>query len=338
MTRAAPRFWWEGGVAGWLLSPAGALVGAVAARRMAQPAQGRLSIPVICVGNPTVGGAGKTPTAIALAAMLKDEGRKPAFLLRGYGGRLSGPTAVDPALHHAVDVGDEALLLTAHAPTVISGDRLAGGRLAEAAGANVVVMDDGFQNPGLFKDFSALVIDAGVGIGNGRVTPAGPLRAPLAPQLAKADAMILVGEGTRGDPVAEAARKAGVHLFRARLVPTGAEALSGQRVLVFAGIGRPAKVADTAREAGAEVVRLRAFPDHHPYTQADARDLLDQAEREGLMLVTTEKDRARLAGGTGACAELAERALPLAVTLAFDDASAVRGMLVNALEGFKPGP
>ncbi|MEW5420418.1 tetraacyldisaccharide 4'-kinase [Amorphus sp. 3PC139-8] len=332
MTLTAPRFWWEGGPAGWLLSPIGTLVGAIAARRMARAPDGRLSIPVICVGNPTVGGAGKTPTAIALAAMLKGEGLNPAFLLRGYGGRLSGPTAVDPALHRAADVGDEALLLATHGPTVISGDRLVGGRLAEAAGADIIVMDDGFQNPGLFKDVSVLVVDAAVGIGNGRVTPAGPMRAPLAPQLQKADAVILVGEGAPGERVAEAAKVASLPVLFARLVPTGAGVLRGRRVLVFAGIGRPAKVADTAREAGAEVVRLLAFPDHHPYTEADARGLLDQADREGLMLVTTEKDRARLAGGTGASAALAERAVALAVTLAFEDPAAVRRVLAGVLE------
>lgn len=331
MTLSAPRFWWRGGCAGPLLSPLGAAVGQVAAHRLKKPPKARLSVPVICIGNPTVGGAGKTPTAIAVSEILRAAGRHPAFLLRGYGGRLAGPVVVNPAHHTAREVGDEALLLAGHGPTVVSGDRVAGGRLAVAAGADVVVMDDGFQNPALFKDFSALVVDAGAGVGNGRVTPAGPLRAPLAPQLSKADALILIGGGDKAAPVAEAAQAAGLALFRARLVPRDAEPFRGARVLAFAGIGRPEKVADSLDKIGAEVVRLAAFPDHHVYQEAEARALLAEAAREKLTLVTTEKDLARLTGASGACAELAERAVALRVGLTFEDAEAVRAALVAVL-------
>lgn len=331
MRRSAPRFWWEGGAAGVLLAPLGALVGLVAGRRLRQAPGGRLAIPVICIGNPTVGGSGKTPTAIAVAGLLREMGRAPAFLLRGYGGRLAGPVLVDLDAHTAADVGDEALLLARHAPTVVSRDRLAGGRLLERSGAGVVVMDDGFQNPGLHKDVSALVIDAAVGVGNGRVTPAGPLRAALAPQLARADAVILVGTGVRGDAVAAAARAAGLPVLPARLAPVAAEAFAGLRVLLFAGIGRPEKVAGTLAEAGAEVVRLEAFPDHHPFTEADADRLLALAAREGLALVTTEKDLARLAGAEGARGRLAAAARAIAVELRFADPDAVRAVLQKAV-------
>ncbi|MGX1309644.1 tetraacyldisaccharide 4'-kinase [Amorphus suaedae] len=331
MTRSAPRFWWEGGAAGVLLAPLGALVGFVAGRRLRLPAGGRLAIPVICIGNPTVGGSGKTPTAIAVADMLRAAGHAPAFLLRGYGGRLAGPVLVDLDAHMAEDVGDEALLLARHAPTVVSRDRLAGGRLLERSGAGVVVMDDGFQNPGLHKDVSVLVIDAAVGVGNGRVTPAGPLRAALAPQLARADAVILVGSGTRGDAVAGQARQGGLPVLRARLAPVAEEGFAGLRVLLFAGIGRPEKVAATLAEAGAEVVRLEAFPDHHPFTEADAERLLGRAARERLALVTTEKDLARLAGSEGARGRLAEAARPIAVDLRFEDPDAVRAVLAKAV-------
>lgn len=329
MTRAAPRFWWEGGAAGVLLAPLGALVGLVASRRLRRPPGGRLSIPVICIGNPTVGGSGKTPTAIAVAALLRGVGQAPAFLLRGYGGRLPGPVLVDLQAHTAADVGDEALLLARHAPTVVSRDRLAGGRLLERSGAGVVVMDDGFQNPGLAKDRSALVIDAAVGVGNGRVTPAGPLRAALAPQLARADAVILVGSGGRGDAVAAEARKAGVPVLRARLAPVAADGFAGMRVCLYAGIGRPEKVAATLAEAGAEVVRLEAFPDHHPFSAADADRLLTLAETDRLTLVTTEKDLARLGGADGACGRLAAASRAIAVELQFEDPEAVRAILAR---------
>ncbi|MDQ0316721.1 tetraacyldisaccharide 4'-kinase [Amorphus orientalis] len=331
MKRTAPAFWWREAPAGRWLAPLGWPVGFVAARRLGDRPRARLSIPVLCIGNPTVGGAGKTPTAIALAALLKADGRAPVFLLRGYGGLLKGPVRVDPARHSAVDVGDEALLLAAHAPTVVAADRVAGGRLAEEIGADVVVMDDGFQNPALHKDWSALVVDTSVGVGNGRVTPAGPLRAPLAPQLSRAQALVLIGDGRRADPVAAAAEAAGLAIFRARLAPQDPERFAGKRVLAFAGIGRPEKVAATLREAGAEVVRLAAYPDHHVYRDADARELLEEAARKDLVLVTTEKDIARLAGASGPCGELRAAAHAVRVTLAFEDPAALRLAYAGAL-------
>jgi len=177
----APRFWWDPpGILSTLLSPLAAIYGSVAARRLEQPGE-RVGIPVICIGNLTVGGAGKTPTALAIAHMLLAAGEKPMFLTRGYGGRLAGPVMVDPA-HTAVQVGDEPLLLARVAPAIVAQDRVAGARLAKDNGASVIVMDDGFQNPALTKDLSILVVDAR-GTGNGRVLPAGPLRAPLKTQL-----------------------------------------------------------------------------------------------------------------------------------------------------------
>src|SRR6185295_300855 len=186
----APGFWWKkSGAAAALLSPLAAIYGSVAARRLAQSGE-RTGVPVICIGNPTVGGAGKTPTAIAVARMLISAGERPAFLTRGFGGRLAGPVIVEPS-HAAAEVGDEPLLLARVAPTVVSRDRVAGARHAIAAGATAIVMDDGFQNPALAKDLSILVIDGTRGIGNGHVIPAGPLRAPLAPQLGRAHAILV---------------------------------------------------------------------------------------------------------------------------------------------------
>ncbi len=313
-----PAFWWrQDGPAAAMLAPFAAVYGAVAARRIARMGA-RAAVPVVCIGNPTVGGAGKTPTALTVARMLAADGETPVFLTRGYGGRLAGPVRVDPSQHRAADVGDEPLLLARAHATIVARDRVRGAQAAVAAGASVIVMDDGFQNPSLAKDFSVLVVDAKRGIGNRRVIPAGPLRAPLAAQLERAQALIVVGEDDAG--VADDARKHGLRMFRARLAPNAAfiASLAGKRVLAFAGIGDPEKFFATLREAGVVVAATRNFDDHHRYTRADAQALCAEAERDGLTLVTTEKDLARLQGDDEIAA-LATRSRALPVTLLFDD-------------------
>jgi len=196
-----PAFWWRrAGLAASLLAPVGLVYGAIAARRMA--AKGTAAgVPVLCVGNFTLGGAGKTPTVIALARMLADAGEHPYCLTRGYGGTLAGPKLVDPHNDLAAQVGDEALLLAHVAPTVVARDRVAGAAFARAQGASLIIMDDGLQNASLAKDFTLAVIDARRGVGNRCIFPAGPLRAPLAAQLAKTDALLVVGEGNGADDV-----------------------------------------------------------------------------------------------------------------------------------------
>ena len=300
----APAFWWRDrpGLAAALLSPVAAVIGGVALRRLGQ-AGGSVDVPVICIGNPTVGGAGKTPTAMALIERLKTRGARPFALLRGHGGKAKAPVRVDPGAHSASDVGDEALLLARHAPTIVAGgDRLGGARLAEAQGASHVVMDDGFQNPSLSKDSALLVIDAGVGVGNGQVTPSGPLRAPLAPQLAKSDAVLVIGEGALGERVAVAARAAGLPVWRGHLAPEPAAiaALEGAPLVAFAGIGRPEKFFATLEACGLTVVARHAFADHHPYQPEEIARLAAEAARRGARLVTTQKDHARLAPEVGA--------------------------------------
>jgi len=290
----APRFWWvRPGLAATLLAPLSAIYGSVAARRLARPGT-RIGIPVICVGNPTVGGAGKTPTAIAIGRQLIADGERPMFLTRGYGGRLAGPAMVQ-ASHGAADVGDEPLLLARIAPTVVARDRVAGARLAEQQGASIVVMDDGFQNPSLRKDLSILVVDAR-GIGNGRVIPAGPLRAPLARQLDRAGAMLLVRGGAAD--IESAARARGLPVFHGTLEPRpdAVASLRTGKVLAFAGIGDPEKFFATLGAAGIEAPIQRGFGDHHRYTAGEAAALIATAERNDLVLLTTEKDLARLLG------------------------------------------
>ncbi|MEA3024318.1 MAG: tetraacyldisaccharide 4-kinase [Alphaproteobacteria bacterium] len=313
-----------------LLAPLGALYGGIAAHRLMQVGA-RARIPVVCVGNLTVGGAGKTPTAIAIARLLQARGARPMFLTRGYGGRLGGPVAVAPA-HGAADVGDEPLLLARVAPTIVARDRAAGARAAAAAGADVIVMDDGFQNPALAKDLALIVVDGRRGLGNGKVFPAGPMRAPLLAQIARAQALLVVGEaGPAAQPAIDAARARGLPVLAGRLVPDSAvvAALAARPALAFAGIADPEKFFATLRSAGIALGATQAFPDHHRFAAVEADDLITRAERAGLALVTTEKDLARMQGDR-ALAALTRRATALPVTLAFDDADSI-GRLLAAI-------
>lgn len=324
------------GLASFLLLPFGILYSAVAAWRMRRPGE-RAGVPVICVGNPTLGGAGKTPTAIAVAQMLAAMGEKPGFLSRGYGGNDAGPVLVDADTHSAAQIGDEPLLLAGHFPAFVARDRLAGARLAAASGISVLVLDDGFQNPALVKDCSLLVIDGESGIGNGDVFPAGPLRAPLGAQLSFAQALVRVGSGVGSRPVEERAQMKGLPVFGAKLVPDEGSltALKSKPLLAFAGIGRPEKFFESLKAAGAVVVESHSFDDHHRFTADEARDLIDAAKRGNLSLVTTEKDLARMRGDT-ALEKLAAQSSTLPVRLQFDDEAAVKALLERTLKRARP--
>lgn len=279
---------------GWqarLLTPLGWLYGAVTAWRVAR-ADYRASVPVICVGNLTVGGTGKTPVAMALIARLA--GKRVFVVSRGFGGSLAGPVLVDPLRHSAAEVGDEPLLLAAFAPVVVARDRAAGVRLAEAEGAELVLLDDGFQNPSVVKDLSLVVVDAVAGFGNGRCLPAGPLREPVAAGLLRADLVVLLGdEGSRKHFLAGYSGR--VPVLEGQIMPlaTGMD-WSGSRVIAFAGIGRPEKFFASLRGVGAEVLRTVALDDHQPLHPALIQRLLAEAGALGAQLVTTEKDAVRL--------------------------------------------
>jgi tetraacyldisaccharide 4'-kinase len=329
-----PPFWWRpAGIEARLLAPLAAVYGAVAARRLALPGK-RVAVPVICIGNPTLGGAGKTPLAIAVARLLQAAGEHPVFLSRGYGGRQAGPLAVDKDRHRAAEVGDEPLLLARVAPTIVARDRPNGAQAALAERASAIVMDDGFQNPSLEKDVAMLVVDAARGIGNGRVLPAGPLRAPLPVQLERANAMVLVGRGIGASEFAAEARARGIAVFSAQLVPEAnvVAALKGSRILAFAGIGDPAKFFATLGQSGLAIAQARSFADHHRYSQREAKALCEEAARDDLALVTTEKDLMRLQG-EDALSELFGRTCALPVALTFDDEAAFRTFLVGRLSG-----
>lgn len=323
MPLKTPSWWYrKTGAISAALSPLAALYGRVAASRLAREEDYRSRLPVICIGNFTAGGGGKSPTAIAVASLLKAMGKNPAFLTRGYGGTAKGVVRV--AGQAAEAVGDEPLLLAAVAPTFVSADRVAGAKAIEESDADVIVMDDGFQNPSLAKDLSLIVVDAASGLGNGRVIPAGPLRAPLEAQIARADALLVIGEGKKADALIATFEAAAKPVLRAKIAPAphvDARWLAIMPVIGFAGIARPSKFFATLKGNGARLIESRAFGDHHRFTEKDAKALLKAADDKSAMLVTTEKDWARLAEDDedSAVAELKHRSRPFAIVIAFED-------------------
>jgi tetraacyldisaccharide 4'-kinase len=319
----APAFWQHDGWLPRLLSPAAAIVAGVTARRVSRVGW-RAPVPVICCGNVTVGGAGKTTLALDLVQRLRTRGAAVHVLLRGYGGSVRDVHRVGPGDPVSL-VGDEALLLAQYAPTWVGGDRAASARAAVADGAGILVLDDGLQNPTLVKDLSLLVIDGITGFGNGRVLPAGPLREPVPAGAARCQAAVLIGPDRAG---AVGMLPAGFAVWRASLVQ-GPEllALHGRRVLAFAGIGRPDKFFSPLAEAGVSLVGCMPFPDHHAYAESEFMSLVDQADRSAALLVTTPKDAVRLSPQQRAQVQV------VGVSLAWDDPGLIElalGRLLSA--------
>lgn len=332
---SAPRFWWAApDWRAWPLYPVSQLYGSIARARLEGAPRVPVARPVICVGNPTVGGAGKTPTALALADAARGAGLTPGFLSRGHGGRLRRPTRVDPSRHTAHDVGDEPLLLAARASTVIARDRAAGAGLLVEDRVDLIIMDDGFQSAAIRFDYALMVVDAERGIGNGHVLPGGPLRAPLRDQMRHATALLVIGDGIAAEPIIRAAGRAAKPVFEARLRPIDPDRFKDRPCLAFAAIGHPDKFFNTLRATGARIAATFGFADHHVFHDKEVAGLLDLAKRDHLEIVTTAKDLARLKGAGGRAPELVAKAVVLDVVLRPDNAIMFKTIIGQAMEAF----
>jgi tetraacyldisaccharide 4'-kinase len=316
----APKFWAKPGLLSGLFLPLGWGHAALGAARRRFSHAWRASVPVICVGNLVAGGAGRTPVSLSLAQILTRAGLAPHILSRGYRARLKGPLRVDPARHSAAEVGDEPLLLARAAPTWIGADRVASARAAIAAGAGILLLDDGLQNPYLHQDLRLVVIDGAYGLGNGRVIPAGPLREPAAAGLARASAIVLMGQ-----PRPDLAL-AGKTVLRATLAPRDGDRFKDKAVIAFAGIGQPKKFFKTLEEIGAVLAGAHAFADHHPYRDTELARLAAEASENDAALVTTEKDWVRIAPAWR------QRTSALKVEVEWVDEAALHRVLAPAME------
>jgi tetraacyldisaccharide 4'-kinase len=320
-----PAFWRHGAdsLVPPLLSPLSPVVAGVTARRVARRGW-RAPVPVICCGNAVVGGAGKTTLALHLAALLQAKGLEVHMLTRGYRGSGQGTLWVDPRIHTAAEVGDEALLLAAAAPTWRGADRADSAARAVENGAQVLVMDDGLQNPTLQKTLSFLVVDGGFGFGNGRVLPAGPLREPVRAAAARSDAAVLIG---KDETASRAQLPAQLPVLRARLVPAPTvSALAGRPALAFAGIGRPEKFFAMLESVGVRLIECVPFADHHPFTEAELAGILKRAKAAGAIAVTTPKDAVRLP------ARMRSQVVAVHVLLEFEDPAALDALLERSLK------
>lgn len=312
-----PEFWQRDGALAHLLAPLGAATASITARRVARAGYD-CGVPVVCVGNAGVGGAGKTVLTRHILARYAARRARPFALTRGHGGSLRGPVPVEPGRHDASTVGDEALLLAASAPTVVARDRAAGARLAVASGATAIVMDDGLQNPGLVKTVSILTVDGGTGFGNGRCLPAGPLREPVVAAAARCTCAVLIGPDRAG---ARDMLPRSLPVLTASLRGRCSIALAGERAIGFAGIGRPGKFFATLHDLGAGIVETVGFPDHHVYRPGDLARLDALAKRHRAILATTEKDAVKLP------AWFLARCAVVTVDLVFDDPAGLERLL-----------
>ena len=288
----APKFWEEESIQSLVLMPVSYLYEFLYKLRNKLTKTIKLKIPIICIGNITVGGAGKTPTAIAVAEYLISKGLTPHFLSRGYGRKLKGTLKVNDE-HTALMVGDEPILLSKVAPTWVCSNKLDGAEEAQKNGAEVIIMDDGFQNPSIHKDLSILVIDEGFGIGNGKIIPAGPLRERAPEAFNKADGVIIIktADGKKKD-FKKYFDKPTIH---ANLVPAEDSSMfSGSKVVAFCGIGRPKKFYSTVESIGAKIITKHDFSDHHTFTPDELMKIIEESSSLDAIPITTEKDWIRL--------------------------------------------
>ena len=318
-----------------LLTPFSAAYGYVAERRLERATPPKIDVPVLCVGNLTVGGGGKTPTVLALAQHAVKLGLTPGIVSRGYGGVEKGPRLVDNQEDSAREVGDEPLLLSFRTNVAVARNRLAGAQLLRREGCNFIILDDGFQSARLHADCNLIVLDARRGIGNGHVIPGGPLRAPLVSQMRKADALLVVGESKKTDRVVRTAARAAKPVFEAEFTWDEASGVKGKRFLAFAGIAEPEKFFDSLQASGAWVSLARSFPDHYHYSDEDMTELMLTAEAGDLTLVTTEKDAVRFLRGTSVAQKMADKTMVFQVELKFRESNAASQIIQGTIDRFR---
>ena len=324
------QFWYtRGNILARVLSPLGFAYSFVAESRV-QATKPHVGKPVvICIGNFVVGGAGKTPLALSIADRLKRTNLKICFLTRGYLGKEEGPLLVNPLSHTSKDVGDEALILSKSAPTIVSKNRRAGYEIAEKNGFDIVIMDDEFQNPTVHKDISFIAMDAGAGVGNGLVMPAGPLRMRLRAQLPNVSAIITIGDGFGGETVVQRAkRQYNIPRFRAYFEPDESlKSYIGKSVIAYCGIGRPEKFLETLEDVGIKIPRYQFYTDHYAYKDSDAETLLGLSNKLKMPLLTTEKDYVRLPNDDSPLGQLKKRSVTVPIKLIFEDNKELNQML-----------
>lgn len=336
MATETPPFWYEKpGLQSTLMAPVSWIYSWVSGRHMKNAKREKIDIPIICIGNFTVGGTGKTPTAITIAKSVIDMGLKPGFLTRGYGGTASEPTVVELGQHSARYVGDEPLLLAKIATTIVASDRVAGAKKLRDQGVDIILMDDGFQSAHLWFDLSVMVLDANRGLGNGRVIPAGPVRAPLKQQMQYADMLLVIGTGTAADNLIRIAARSAKPVYNALLKPTAPQDFNDVRCLAFAAIGDPDKFYTSLKNAGAHVKETKSFPDHHYYKDDEIAELIALSNASDLTLVTTAKDMVRLDSEVGKPQELIEKTQVFEIQTAFDDPATGRVIVERAMANYK---
>ncbi len=329
----APSFWFASrGVLACILSPFGYLYSRVANRRMTGKPQYVSKVPVLCIGNYVAGGAGKTPTAIAIAKIAREMGLRPGFLSRGHGGQLKGPQIVDLKNHTADAVGDEPLVLATYATTVVSVDRPAGAKLLEEHDVDLIIMDDGLQNPKLHKDHTIAVVDGRRGLGNGFAIPAGPLRGSITAQMGMTDSVLVIGEGDPGISAIRTAAKMAKPVLSAWIVEQRSNVFDGASVYAYCGIADPQKFIISLEKVGCEVVGHRFFPDHHPFQDQQCQEMITEANRLNAKLVTTQKDAARLRAMGGVQEGLLSLSAVLHIDIEFENPRLIESIVASMVE------
>ncbi|WP_341760113.1 tetraacyldisaccharide 4'-kinase [Candidatus Endowatersipora endosymbiont of Watersipora subatra] len=323
-----PPFWFQKqGITAFSLSPFSFIYGKIAGYLMSRPPDVHSQYPVVCVGNLIVGGSGKTPTVIALSKIARKLGYQPGFLSRGYGGRISATTLVLSQIHTARDVGDEPLILARYGPTVIGVNRRHSLELLQQQSVDLVIMDDGFQDSSLQKDFSLIVVDARRGVGNGYCIPSGPIRADMKKQLSMATAILRVGQGSGADLVVQMAKRMEKPVISAIIKPDDFKQYSGIKVLAYSGIADPVKFYQSLEASGADIQERYSFNDHHSFSSEECSDLIARSQKNQLILVTTEKDAIRLSGIGPLQEKLLKESNVLSVSLHFQNPKQVKSML-----------